>query len=40
MNARKPHVLVLPGYQNSGAGHWQTRWEALDRSFTRVQMPD
>ncbi len=40
MNARKRHVLVLPGYQNSGAGHWQTRWEALDRSFTRVQMPD
>jgi predicted alpha/beta hydrolase family esterase len=39
-NARKPNVLVLPGYQNSGAGHWQTRWEALDPAFTRVQMPD
>ena len=23
------HVLVLPGWQNSGPGHWQTRWEAL-----------
>lgn len=31
---------MLPGYQNSGAGHWQTRWEALDPSFTRVSMPD
>ena len=40
MNARQPGVLVLPGYQNSGAGHWQTRWEALDPAFARVQMPD
>lgn len=22
-------VLTLPGYLNSGPGHWQTRWEAL-----------
>jgi len=29
--ARVPglHVLVLPGWQNSGAAHWQSRWEAL-----------
>lgn len=40
MNARKLNALILPGYQNSGAGHWQTRWEALDPAFTRVQMPD
>ncbi|SHK70064.1 hypothetical protein SAMN05192548_103366 [Paraburkholderia terricola] len=33
-------TLVLPGYQNSGAGHWQTRWEALDASCLRVPMPD
>lgn len=33
-------TLVLPGYQNSGAGHWQTRWEALDPAFVRVRMPD
>ena len=33
------HVLVLPGWQNSGPGHWQTRWEALygDR---RVEQSD
>ena len=23
------HVLVLPGWQSSGASHWQSRWEAL-----------
>ncbi len=22
-------VLLLPGWQNSGPGHWQTRWEAV-----------
>lgn len=22
-------VLVLPGWQNSGAAHWQSRWESL-----------
>jgi predicted alpha/beta hydrolase family esterase len=22
-------VLLLPGWQNSGPGHWQTRWESL-----------
>lgn len=24
-----PTVLLLPGWQNSGPGHWQSRWEAL-----------
>lgn len=38
--APKLTTLVLAGYQNSGAGHWQTRWEALDPTFRRVQMPD
>ncbi|RDU96932.1 RBBP9/YdeN family alpha/beta hydrolase [Trinickia dinghuensis] len=33
-------TYVLPGYGNSGPGHWQTRWEALDASFVRVAMPD
>ncbi|WP_233831289.1 RBBP9/YdeN family alpha/beta hydrolase [Paraburkholderia sp. ZP32-5] len=40
MTEQKLNALVLPGYQNSGAGHWQTRWEALDPGFVRVQMPD
>lgn len=24
-----PTFLLLPGWQNSDAGHWQSRWEAL-----------
>jgi hypothetical protein len=24
-----PRILLLPGWQNSGAAHWQSRWEAL-----------
>jgi len=24
-----PPILLLPGWQNSGASHWQSRWEAL-----------
>ena len=32
-------VLLLPGWLNSGAGHWQTRWEAL-YSDERVQQAD
>jgi uncharacterized protein len=32
-----PHaVLVLPGWQDSGADHWQSRWEAR-HGFVRVQ---
>ena len=23
------HVLILPGWQDSGPAHWQSRWEAL-----------
>jgi uncharacterized protein len=37
---RQLRVLVLPGYLNSGSGHWQTRWEETQARFTRVQMPD
>jgi predicted alpha/beta hydrolase family esterase len=25
---KPPRVLLLPGWQNSGPGHWQTLWEA------------
>lgn len=32
-------VLLLPGWQNSGPDHWQSRWEAL-HGFTRVQQHD
>lgn len=32
----EPHVLILPGIGNSGSEHWQSRWEAMSPSFTRV----
>lgn len=32
-------VLVLPGWQDSGPGHWQSRWEA-QHGFERVQQAD
>lgn len=32
-------VLLLPGWQNSGPDHWQSRWEAL-YGYTRVQQHD
>lgn len=32
-------VLILPGRLNSGAAHWQSRWEAL-YGFERVEQAD
>ena len=32
-------VLVLPGWQGSGEGHWQSRWEAL-HGYPRVEQHD
>jgi predicted alpha/beta hydrolase family esterase len=34
-----PRVFTLPGWQNSGPAHWQTRWE-LTRGCTRVEQSD
>lgn len=35
-----PHrILILPGWQNSGPTHWQSRWEALYGD-TRVEQAD
>ena len=34
-----PRVLILPGWQNSGPEHWQSRWEAL-HGFRRVDQHD
>jgi predicted alpha/beta hydrolase family esterase len=33
-------VLVVPGLNNSGAGHWQTRWQELFPAFARVEQDD
>ena len=38
-----PRVLLLPGWQNSGPAHWQSRWEALQTApfaFVRVEQSD
>ena len=32
-------VLILPGWQDSGPAHWQSRWEAL-HGFERVEQAD
>ena len=32
-------VLLLPGWQNSGPSHWQSRWEAL-HGYRRVEQDD
>jgi predicted alpha/beta hydrolase family esterase len=34
-----PRVLILPGWQNSGPAHWQSRWECL-YGYQRVEQHD
>ncbi len=43
--ALSAQVLVLPGWQGSGPGHWQSRWDALtpaqhNLAFERVEQHD
>ena len=40
MALEQQSVIVLPGYMNSGVGHWQTRWEAQYPGFSRIAMRD
>lgn len=37
---KKYTVLIAPGYENSGPGHWQTLWEQENSNFIRVQQRD
>lgn len=39
MTDATPQVLLLPGWQNSGPDHWQSRWERL-HGFRRVEQHD
>ncbi|WP_353092117.1 alpha/beta hydrolase [Methylibium sp.] len=39
MNGSPSPVLVLPGWQNSDAAHWQTRWEQR-HGYRRVEQGD
>ena len=36
---RPGNVLILPGWQNSGADHWQSHWER-HHGYTRVEQHD
>nr|WP_295787413.1 alpha/beta fold hydrolase [Rhodoferax sp.] len=38
-SSAKPTILILPGWQNSGPDHWQSRWEVLYGD-QRVQQHD
>ncbi len=33
-------IILVPGYQNSGPGHWQSLWEASLKGALRVEMPN
>jgi predicted alpha/beta hydrolase family esterase len=38
MMDQQPTVLIVPGWENSGPGHWQTLWERMDpHRFRRVE---
>lgn len=34
----EPLVLIIPGLNNSGPDHWQTRWERSRRDCQRVDL--
>jgi uncharacterized protein len=38
--AKLPPVLVVPGWGDSGPGHWQTLWQADSPEWVRVQQRD
>jgi len=35
-----PPVLIIPGWNDSGPGHWQTLWERANPGWTRVEQAD
>lgn len=37
MKAKDCDILIVPGYQNSGPEHWQSRWEAKLSTARRVE---
>lgn len=36
----RPHVVIVPGWRDSGPEHWQSRWQRLLPSATRVIQRD
>lgn len=37
MKVKDADILIIPGYQNSGPDHWQTRWQAKLSTARRVE---
>ena len=37
MKASEADIIIVPGYKNSGPGHWQSRWEQKLSTARRVQ---
>ena len=35
---QEPLILLVPGLDNSGPGHWQTLWERDDENCRRVEL--
>jgi predicted alpha/beta hydrolase family esterase len=40
MKAAEADILIVPGYTNSGPGHWQSRWEAKLSTAQRVEQAE
>lgn len=40
MKSSDVDILIVPGWLDSGPGHWQTRWERSLKTATRIQQPD
>lgn len=37
MKIKEAEILIIPGYQNSGEDHWQSRWQARMKTARRVE---
>jgi predicted alpha/beta hydrolase family esterase len=40
MKASEADIFIIPGLDNSGPGHWQTRWEDKIKSARRIEQTD
>ena len=40
MKVKDADILIVPGYTNSGPGHWQTRWQSRLSTARRVEQAE
>ncbi len=40
MKVKDTDILIIPGYQNSGPDHWQSRWQAKLSTARRVEQAE